>query len=263
MTGVWVAAGLMALGLLAGCAAPFAGGSSLAESSASAQETPERKRARIRLELAVGYFEEGRTAIALDEVRQALATDPHFAAAHNLRGLILMRLHEVGPAEASFRRALALAPHDPDNHHNLGWLLCQQSRHAEAADAFQRALAQPSYTGPAKTWMAQGLCQARAGRLAEAERSLVRAYELDAGNPVTGYNLARLLFDRREDARARFYIRRLNNTELANAESLWLGVKVEKRLGDEVVASQLGDQLRRRFPQSRESAAYERGAFHE
>ena len=32
--------------------------------------------------------------------------------------------------------------------------------------------------------MAQGLCQIRAGRDADAERSLSGSYELDAGNPA-------------------------------------------------------------------------------
>jgi type IV pilus assembly protein PilF len=32
--------------------------------------------------------------------------------------------------------------------------------------------------------------------------------------------------------RAQFYIRRINNSELANAQTLWLGVKVENRLNN-------------------------------
>jgi type IV pilus assembly protein PilF len=63
--------------------------------------------------------------------------------------------------------------------------------------------------------------------------------------------------------RAQFYIRRLNNSDLANAESLWLGVKVERRMNDRVAMDQLADQLKKRFPQSREAAAYTRGAFDE
>jgi type IV pilus assembly protein PilF len=122
-------------------------------------------------------------------------------------------------------------------------------------------MANPVYIGRAKTLMAQGLCQARAGRDADAERSLARSYELDAGNPVTGYNLANLLFRRGDFVRAQFYIRRLNNTDLANSETLWLGIKVERRLNDQVAAGQLGEQLRKRFAQSREAAAYERRAF--
>jgi type IV pilus assembly protein PilF len=111
--------------------------------------------------------------------------------------------------------------------------------------------------------MAQGVCEARAARTADAERSLLRAFEMDAGNPITIYNLALLLHQRGESERARFYLRRLNNSELANAESLWLGIKIENRLLNREAARQLGDQLRRRFPESREAGAYERGAFNE
>jgi len=111
--------------------------------------------------------------------------------------------------------------------------------------------------------MTLGLCQARAGRAAEAERSLARAYELDAGNPVTGYNLANLLYQRGELTRAQFYIRRINNSDLANAESLWLGVKTEQKLNNRDAVVQLGDQLKKRFAQSREAAAYEKGSFNE
>ena len=124
-------------------------------------------------------------------------------------------------------------------------------------------MANPLYADRAKTLMAQGICQARAGRKDDAERSLARSYELDAANPVTGYNLANLLFQRGEHARAQFYIRRLNNTDLANSETLWLGIKVEQRLNDRVAMLQLADQLKRRFPQSRETGFYERGAFNE
>ena len=103
----------------------------------------------------------------------------------------------------------------------------------------------------------------RAGRLADAERTFTRAYELDAANPVTGYNLADLLFKRGEFERAQFYIRRLNNSELANAETLWLGIKVENRMNDALAMSQLSDILRRRFPQSPERGALDRRAFNE
>ena len=80
---------------------------------------------------------------------------------------------------------------------------------------------------------------------------------------MTGYNLANLLYQKNDDMRAQFYIRRLNNSELANAESLWLGVKVESRLGNREAMTQLGMQLEKRFPQSREAVSYRSGAFDE
>ncbi len=259
----WGMALAVSAALLGGCSSlPGTEGAST-EITTESDESPARKRARIRLELAVGYFEQGRTEIALDEVKQALVIDPTYAAAFNLRGLVYMRLNDMRQAEDSLRRAIALDPRDSDALHNYAWLLCQQGRFEPSFQAFRQALANPLYAGRAKTYMGQGLCLARAGRMEEAEQSLARSYELDAANPVTGYNLAALLLRRGELQRAQFYIRRLNNSELANAESLWLGIRIEDRVGDRVAREQLGDQLRRRFPQSRELALYEKGTFHE
>jgi len=252
---------LLALG---GCAAPGSGDSGATRDVLTESDEPEsRKRVRIRMELAVGYFEQGQTNVALDELKQVIASDPSFPDAYNLRGLIYMRLNDLRQADESFRRAVALNPRDSDLQHNHAWLLCQQGRFDESQRAFDVAMSNPMYTGRAKTLMAQGLCQARAGKTAEAERSLARSLELDAGNPVTGYNLANLLYGRGDYSRAQFYIRRLNNSDMANAETLWLGIRVERRLNDQVAMNQLADQLRRRFGQSREASAFERRAFDE
>lgn len=222
-----------------------------------------RKRARIRLELAVGYFEQGQTNIALDELKQSLVTDPNYADAYSLRGLIYMRLNDYRVADESFRKALSINPRDSGVMHNLGWLLCQQAKYAEAEQLFVQALANPQYGERAKTWRALGLCQVRMGQHTQGESSLLKSYEFDASNPVTAYNLATLLFERGELVRAQFYARRLNNSELANSESLWLGIRIERRLQSPEAAEQLATQLLKRFPQSRESGLYQRGAFDE
>jgi type IV pilus assembly protein PilF len=230
---------------------------------APSQETDARQRARLRLELALGYFDNGQTTVALDEVGLALAADPGYVPAHVLRGVVHMRLNNDALAEASFRHALQLHPRDPDALHNLGGLLCQQGHHAEGIDFFARALAVPAYAAQARTWMAQGLCQLRMGRFAEAEHSLRRSHELDAAHPVAAYNLAALLHRRGEDQQARSYIQPLNNSNLANAQTLWLGVRVERRLRNTVTVDQLAQQLGQRYPQSPEWALYQRGAFDE
>lgn len=262
--GVMALLGLVVAALLTGCAAAPPGASESGATIITASDEPEqRRRARIRLELAANYFENGQTTVALDEVKQSLAADPAYPEAHNLRGLIYMRLGDLGLADESFRRALALRPNDANVLHNQGWLLCQQRRYAEADQAFLRALASPGYSARNKTLMAQGLCLVGAQQFAQAEQVLLKAYELDAANPVVAYHLGALLLRRNELARAQFYVRRLNNGEFANAESLWLGIKIERQLGDMVAMRQLAEQLRKRFPDSRELASFDRGAFDE
>ena len=252
------------LGACAGGAGQPGGANTPAEPVTEFDEPDNRKRARIRIELASGYFEQGQTTVALDEIKQALAADPNYAPAYNLRGLVYMQMSEPALAEASFNRAIQLNPRDADAMHNLGWMWCQQGRLAPSLEQFGRALAVTGYANTARTWMAQGVCQVRAGLNTEAEKSLTRAFELDASNPITMYNLARLLLQRGEALRAQFYARRLNaSPDLVNAESLWLGLRVERRLGNADGVRQLADQLRQRFPNSPEWARYLRGAFDE
>lgn len=251
---------------ISGCASKPDGSSlngTRTEIVTDSDEPEVRRRARIRLELAVGYFEQGQTTIALDELKQSIVADPNYGEAYNLRGLIYMRLNDLRFAEESFRKALVLSPRNSNVMHNLGWLLCQQGRYPDSFQLFDQVLSDPQYGERAKTFRAQGLCQVRAGLRSDGERSLLKSYEFDAGNPITAYNLALLMVQRGDFARAQFYVRRLNNSDLANAESLWLGVKVERRMENRDAMLQLADQLIKRFPDSREAGAYRRGAFDE
>ncbi|MEX1165664.1 MAG: type IV pilus biogenesis/stability protein PilW [Hydrogenophaga sp.] len=258
-------AALLAAGvLLSGCTGPGMNASAGSAEPLTESDEPEiRKRARIRTSLATGYFENGQSTVALDEVKQALAADPNYAPAYVLRGVIYMQLNNDQLTDESFRRALQIDPTDPDALHNYGWFACGHKREKEALAMFDKALVSPRYSGQAKTLMAKGVCEMRLGLQNQAESSFARAYQLDPNNPVTAYNLSALLFKRSAYERAQFYIRRLNGTELANAETLWLGIKIERRMNNPTVADQLTQQLQRRFPNSPELAAFRRGAFHE
>jgi type IV pilus assembly protein PilF len=220
------------------------------------------RRAAVRMELAGLYFQRGQYDTALGEIRQALAAKPDLPEAYGLRGLVLAAMGDVREAEASFQRALQLAPADGGAMHNYAWFLCQGGRHPEAEAMFQKALAQPQYRESFRTQLAMGVCQARAGRWAEAERSLSRSYELDPANPVTAFNLAEVLLRRGELERARFYARRVNSVpEQVTAQSLWLAARIERRLGNFDALNDIGRQLRERFSQAPETQLFERGRF--
>ncbi len=256
-------AALICATLLAGCAAaPEPAAEAPREVRTSSDQTDSERRALVRLELASAYFGRGQLSTALDEVKQALAAKPDLVEAHNLRGLIYASLSEPRLAEESFQRALQLNARDGDTMHNLAWFWCQQGRFDEGDKMFTQALAQPQYVATVRTLFAQGVCQARAGRWEDAERTLSRSYELDPGNPVTAYNLSEVLLRRGELERARFYVARINaNRDLSNAQSLWLAARIERRLGNVEGVQQWGRQLRDRFPQSPEALQYERGRF--
>lgn len=227
-------------------------------------ESDTAKRARIRTELAGAYFGQGQYVTALDEVKRALSVDSNHVPALSLRGLIYANMGEFELAEESFRSALRLRATDADTLHNYGWFLCQQRRYPQARQQFEAAIAVPQYRETARTLLAAGICEARAGELQTAQLILQRSFDQDPGNPATVFNLADVLRRRGEFERAFFYVQRLNQTpELVSAETLWLAMRIQHRRNLASSVEELGTLLRTRFPKSREAAAYDQGQFDE
>jgi type IV pilus assembly protein PilF len=237
--------------LLAACGAP---GGPAATPRTDIDQTDADRRASVRIELAAGYFSRGQYNTALDEVKQALALKPGMREAINLRGLIYGAMGERSLSEESFKSALSLYPNDPDTLHNYGWMLCQERRFAESFQQFDQALAQASYRAPSRTLLSKGVCEARAGQYGAAEKTLLRAFEYDPANPALSYNLADVLYRNGQYDRALFYIKRVNGQpEQANAQSLWLALRIQRRLGDSVAVSDLSRQLRSNYGQTPET----------
>ena len=222
-----------------------------------------RRAAMIRLDLAINYLEVGNVSVAMEEVTNALAFDPSLTDAYAVRGMIYAQQRNFPAAEADYNRVLGLRPADADVMHNLGFLKCQESNFVLAQSWFNKALSTPGYASRGRTLMAQGLCFRQEGKPNEAMSALTSSYELDPNNPVVGYNLAVLLYDHGDVAKAQFYLRRLNQSEWRNAQTLWLGIKVENAMGNASTVQDLGSVLRNQFPQSREYLLFERKAFYE
>lgn len=248
--------------LLAGCGSAPVGGAR-GDISSSADQTDAQKRARIRLQLAVSYYEQRQMAVALDEIQQALQQDPDYADAYSVRGLIYMDMGENRLAEENFLRALKLVPNSPDYNNNYGWFLCQNGRERQSIAYFDNALKSRAYQSPAKALSNAGVCSLKFGDKAAAERYFSQAFQYEPGNPTINASLARLYFERGDYERARFYIGRVMKSDVMTADVLWLAIKIERKLGDRAAEASLATQLRRRHGGSAEFAAYQRGAFDE
>ncbi|WP_235531996.1 type IV pilus biogenesis/stability protein PilW [Pelomonas sp. Root1237] len=254
---------VLAAALLAACAGTTAP-SADREIKTDSDQTDGDRRAAIRLELAQGYFSRGQFNTALDELKMALQLKPDMREAVNLRGLIYAAMGEHQLAEEAFRRALVVYPNDPDTLHNYGWFMCQQQRWPTADSLFDQALAQSTYRAPARTLLAKGVCEARSGRMLVAEKTLARAFELDPGSPAVAMNLSDVLFRNRELERARFYVKRVNSQpEQVNAQSLWLQLRIERKLGNSGTVDDLAMQMRRKYPQAPETQSLDAGRYDE
>ena len=66
----------------------------LAEPTKEEKQARAHQSAKVHTELAGEYFNRGQMEVALEEIDEALKAEPNYAPAHNVFGLINMKLNE-------------------------------------------------------------------------------------------------------------------------------------------------------------------------
>ena len=221
-----------------------------------------RNRAKLHTELASLYYSSGNLGVALEELRTAQAADAAYAPTHGMLGLVYMQMKENGRAEESFERALRIAPNDADINHNYGWFLCQTGREPASIKYFLTAIRNPLYATPWRSYSAAGQCTMRTdAKSKDAEVFFERALKLEPDEPASLLKLGQIRYGQGNIGEARKLVTRYNKLVTPNAESLWLALRVERRLGERLQEQAFANQLRRRFPESPEYQALLRGRY--
>lgn len=250
--------------LLTGCdSMPTKGGSGPVTESVSTtgEASAPRNRAKIHAELAAAYYGRGSMAIALEELRIAASADASYPLTYSLFGLVYMELRETRLAQENFERALRLSPTDPDINHNYGWFLCQSGRETESIKYFMQAVANPLYPSPWRSFSAAGVCSLRKNNLKEAEDFFQRALKHEPDEPGSMLQLGQIRYRQGNLEEARRLVNRYNRIVEPSAESLWLALRVERKLGERTSEANFANQLRRRFATSREFQQLQRGEY--
>jgi type IV pilus assembly protein PilF len=240
----------LAVLLLSGCASNGGG------SDGTPVDTTTRSQAiaKVHTELAASYFERKQFGVALQEIDVALNAESRYAPAFNMRGLIRMELLEDDKADEDFRRSLQLDDSDSSTHNNYGWFLCKRGREKESIAQFLLALKNPLYATPETALLNAGVCSKKIGKLKEAEEYFQRALARQPKFAEALYGLADLSFAKQDYAGAKsYFLQFLERSPELTAEQLWLAVRIERKVGDANSEQSYALQLRKRFPDARET----------
>jgi type IV pilus assembly protein PilF len=251
----------LAVVFLAGCAGQQPEGPTTDTGTIVGEVGDPRNRARVHTELASVYAERGNMGIALEELRIATSADPSYAQAHGMLGRVYMNLKENQLAEASFERALKLSPSDPDINHNFGWFLCQNGRERDSIRYFLQAIRNPLYAAPWRSYSAAGVCTLRTNNVKDAEEFFQRALRMEPDEPSSLLQLGQIRYRQGNTDEARKLVTRFNKLATPTPESLWLALRIERRLGERVAEQSYANQLRRRYPASPEYQSLQRGQY--
>lgn len=222
-----------------------------------------QSRARVHTELAAEYYRLGNYAVALEEIRIALAAVSNYVPAISVQGLIHLELREFERAEKELRRALELAPKDPAVMNNYGWFLCQTDKPRQSITYFLDAIKHPLYPTPELAYYNAGTCAIKAGDLEGAENYLMASLRLSRdGGLGARTQLATLSYRRGQfDVARRQVLELMKSLDVPTSELLWLALRVERKLGDKVAEGNMAAQLRNRYPTSKEYQDFLRGNF--
>ena len=257
MAGAVIAAGFV----LSGCAPTQKPFPQMAQNpeptplNTSQEEATARTRARVHTELAAGYYELRNMPVALEEVNQAIKAEPGYGPAYNVAGLIYADLREDRLAQENFERALRIDPLDSDANNNYGRFLCDRKRESEAIKYFMAALKNPLYQTRENSYVNAAMCLRRSGDVRAAEDYFLRALKVRPTQPQALYHLADIGYARGSYDQAKQYVIRLEQLTNPTAEMLWLALRIERKLGDRNAVASYGQQLRSRFPDSKEARA--------
>jgi len=257
-------AGLLTAALLAGCGGVLQSSPtepSVDSGTIAGEVSDPRNRAKVHTELAALYYGRGNMAVALEELRVAAAADSNYALTYSMFGLVYMELRENQLAQTNFERALRLSPNDSDINHNYASFLCQTGRENDSIKYFMLAVRNPLYPTPWRSYSAAGQCALRKDNVKDAEEFFLRALRLDADDPPALLYLGQIRYKQGALEDARKLVSRYNKIVPATSESLWLALRVERKLGERVLESSYANQLRRRFANSREYQLLQRGEF--
>ncbi len=246
---------LVFIAALAGCT------TSPGKSETGEPRTTAENRARIHTELGAAYYGAGQMSVAVQELKEAISADPNYGPAYSQLGLVYMTLKEDALAQQSFERALKIDPTDSSVNNNYGMFLCQRKREKEAMKYFATALKNPLYATPENAYTNAGVCSRMQGDDVKAEEWLRKALALQPNQSQALYQLADLTFKRNELISARTLLNRHMQVSTPSADALWLGARIEQRLGNRSAMSSYGTQLNNRYPGSAQTKAYNEGRF--
>ena len=245
--------------LLAGCATRGAGLSTESNIQRPVSELPatsERQAgAKIHVDLGTAYFKAGRFGWrsmkrACPGLRSGIRT-----------GLSPLRpdLHvsrRQGRGAAEFRKASALAPGDPEINNTYGWFLCASGEERAGLERLATVVRNPYYRTPTRPFTNAGLCYLRLNEDEAAERQFQLAVQADPSNTLALYQLASLAYKRGAYDIANGHLQTLQQQAVPTAESLLLGTRIARKLGNRENEASFATQLRSRFPTSKEYETY-------
>ncbi len=211
------------------------------------------KIADLNTQLAIAYLRDGENELAFKKLEKAVDADPNYAPAYSAMGLLYNRVGEFDKADSNFRKALQLDPESSSILNNYGQVLCQHGQYEKGQQMFLKANENPLYRSPEIAYSNAGTCAMAAEDITNAETHFREALQINPRIASALLQMSIISYDLGRHLPARGYLQRYLEVGKHTPQSLWLGIRIERELGDKDALASYALQLENEYSDSQET----------
>lgn len=218
---------------------------------------PERS-ATQHIQLAMRYIGSNKPDLARVHLQKAERFDFQTGRSQLYNGWALLSQLErdADLAEEYYRKAVSADKNDSVARYNYAAFLYNQGRFKQTQQQIQRVIEDPRYRRRAQAFYILGLAQGKTDQLVGALESFARANQLAPAFAAPYIEAAEICFAQNKLPLAKRLLQQYGNLQRPSARGLWLGVRIDNRLGDSNAVARQGLQLKKLFPDASETREY-------
>ncbi|GEM74524.1 type IV pilus biogenesis/stability protein PilW [Vibrio sagamiensis] len=196
-----------------------------------------------RVNLGVGYLQQGNMIRAYQNFQQALVYAPNYYRAQLSMAHYYERVGDEHKASKMYQSALNKHYNNGHVLNNYATFLCKKNLYDAADTMFNKAIAQPDYSLVPNSYENAGLCALKAGKTEKAKYNFRRAIDHDPYRPVSLLQLAKLQLENEEYSSAQKSLSHFYQAFGTTKAYLELMVVLETALGNMVSAEEHQNHL--------------------
>jgi len=217
---------------------------------------PDLERAAdLNLEIGIDYLRKNNLQQAKDKIDKSLEQNPRSAKAQSVAGMLYDRLGDTSKADSHFQRAVSLEPDNPEIKNNYAVYQCQKKRYDRGEKLALEAAQNPLYKTPEIALLNAGNCARGAGAMQRAEENYRRALVVQPRFGEALFQMADLEYEQKEYMSARGFLERYLEVGRTSPATLWLGVRIERSLGNKAQAQHYAQRLKSEYPSAAQTQA--------
>jgi len=209
--------------------------------------------AKAYADLGLGYLRQGNRKLAIENLEKAVKIDPDNTIGQHTLALAYQQYGRPAWAEKHYKLALELDEKNGLIQNNYGAFLCNQKKIEDAEKHFLLALEDIKYETPARALENAGLCAMGKPDKGDAEVYFRRALQIDPLLPITLLQMAKISLLNKKYLTVRAYIQRYAEVAKHTSESLWIAIRAERELKDNISERKYTFRLQQSFPDSDEA----------